>query len=203
MKITAPPERAMAAVSFRRAWERVAHVAVELGARHQRRHRVDHDHVHGVRAHQRLGDLQRLLARVGLGNQELVGVDAQVLGVDGIEGVLGVDEGGRTAPPLGLGDDVQRQRRLARGLRAVDLGDAAAGDAADAERDVERQRPRRDDGDLVEDAALAQAHDGALAELPVDGRDRQIEGLPPIAFRYFSHGFSSEARKRPSRPAVK
>ena len=115
--------------------------------------------------------------------------------------MLGVDEGGGAAPALGLGDDVQRQRRLARGLRTVDLGDAAARDAPDAERDVERQRPRRDDRDLVEDAALAQAHDGALAELPVDGRDRQIEGLPPIALRHFSHGFSSEARERPIRRA--
>ena len=71
----------------------------------------------------------------------------------------------------------------------------------DAERDVEGQRPRGNDGDLVEYPALPQAHDGALAELPVDGRDRQIEGLPPIALRHFSHGFSSEARERPIRRA--
>ena len=84
--------------------------------------------------------------------------------------MLGVDEGGGAAHALGLRDDVQRQRGLAGGLRPVDLDDPAARDAADAERDVERERAGGDDGDLVEGAALAEAHDGALAELPVDGR---------------------------------
>ena len=124
--------------------QRIAHVAVELGARHEGRHRVDHDDVDGVGAHQGLGDLERLLAGVGLGDQQLVGVDAEVLRVDGIERVLGVDERGRAAEPLRLGDDVERERRLPRGLRAEDLGDAAARDPADAERDVERERAGRE-----------------------------------------------------------
>ena len=138
MKITQAPEREMAAVSLRSAWDmsracrpgqRIAHVAVELGPRHQGRDRVDHDDVDRVRAHQGLGDLQRLLAGVGLGDQELVDVDAELLGVDRVERVLGVDEGGDAAQVLGLGDDVQGQRGLAGGLRPVDLDDAAARDA--------------------------------------------------------------------------
>ena len=102
--------------------------------------------------------------------------------------MLGVDEGGGAAPMLRLGDNVQGQRRLARGLRAVDLGDAAARDAANAQRHIERERPRRDNRDLVDYSALAQAHDGALAELAVYGRDGQVEGLLAIALRYFCHG---------------
>ena len=58
----------------------LAHVAVDLGLGHQRRHRVDDDDVHRARAHQRLADLQRLLAGVGLGDVQLVNVDAQSLG---------------------------------------------------------------------------------------------------------------------------
>ena len=58
-------------------------------------------------------------------------------GVVGVEGVLGVDEGRDAAGLLGLGDDVQGEGGLAGGLRAVDLDDAAARHAADAERDVE------------------------------------------------------------------
>jgi hypothetical protein len=57
-------------------------------------------------------------------------------------------------------------------LPDVDLGDAAAGDAADAERHVELHRAGGDDGDLVERAVLAQTHDGALAELAVDRSNR-------------------------------
>jgi hypothetical protein len=56
----------------------VAHLAFELGARHQGRDRVDHQHVDRARAHQRVGDLQRLLAGVGLADQQVVDVDAQL-----------------------------------------------------------------------------------------------------------------------------
>ena len=149
----------MAAVSLRRACDmrracrpgqRVAHVAVELGPRHERGDRVDHDDVDRVRADQRLGDLERLLAGVGLRDQQLVDVDAELLGVDGVERVLGVDEGRVAAHALGLRDDVEGERGLAGRLRPVDLGDAAARDAADAQRHVERERAGRDDRDLVE-----------------------------------------------------
>ena len=161
--------------------QRVAHVAVELGARHQRRDRVDDDHVHGVGAHEGLRDLERLLAGVGLGDQELVGVDAEVLRVDRVERVLGIDEGGDPPEALRLGDDVERERRLAGGLRPVDLRHAAAGNPADPERDIEGDRARGNDGDLVERAAGAELHDGALAELPLDLRDGQVQRLPPVA----------------------
>ena len=44
----------------------VTHLALDLGARHQGRDRVDDDDVQGPGTHQHVGDLQRLLARVGL-----------------------------------------------------------------------------------------------------------------------------------------
>ena len=73
---------------------------------------------------------------------------------------------------LHLRDHGQGQGGLAGRLRAVDLGDAAARDAADPERHVELHRAGGDDGDLVERAVLAQTHDGALAELAVDRSNR-------------------------------
>ena len=102
MKMTEVLVRLMAPVSLRSAWLisrackpmwRIAHVAVDLGLRHQRGHRVDHDHVDRVRAHQRLDDLERLLAGVRLGDQQLVEVDAQPAGIERVERVLGVDIG--------------------------------------------------------------------------------------------------------------
>ena len=54
--------------------------------------------------------------------------------------MLGVHERHLAAHLLGRGQDVQRQRGLAGGLRAVDLNDSAAGDAADAQRRIQRQR---------------------------------------------------------------
>jgi hypothetical protein len=67
-----------------------------------------------------------------------------------------------------LGDHVQGQRGLAAGFRAVDLHHAAARQAADAERGVEGQRTGGHRLDVVGGAAVAHAHDGALAELPLD-----------------------------------
>jgi hypothetical protein len=62
---------------------------------------------------------------------------------------------------------VQRDSGLTAGLRPVDLDDPAAGQAADAERDVQRDRAGGDDRHL-HDRALAQPHDRTLAELLVD-----------------------------------
>ena len=54
---------------------RVAHVAFDFGARHQRGDRVDHDHIDRTRANQRLDDLQRLLTGIRLRDQEVIEVD--------------------------------------------------------------------------------------------------------------------------------
>ena len=61
----------------------------------------------------------------------------------------------------------KRERGFAGRLRAVDLDDAAARQAADAERDVETERAGGDDFDRFVDL-VAHAHDRALAELLFD-----------------------------------
>jgi hypothetical protein len=168
----------------------IAHVALELGLRDQRRDRVDHDDVDRSRAHQHVGDLERLLAVVGLREEQLLGAHAELAGVADVERVLGVDERARAAAALGLGDDVQGERRLARGLRSVHLDDAAARKAACAERDVEPQGARRDRRDLGERLPLAEPHDGALAELLLDLRDRRGERLSFLLLHRVHVGFS-------------
>jgi hypothetical protein len=85
---------------------RVAHLTVELGFRHQRGHRIDNQHVNGSRANQRFSDLQRLFARVGLRDEQIVDVDAQLFRVAGIERVLGIDKGCQSARTLRLGNDL-------------------------------------------------------------------------------------------------
>ena len=154
----------------------VAHLALDLGAGHERGDRVDDEHVERARADQHVGDLERLLPRVGLGDEQVVDVDADGRRVDRVHRVLGVDVGAHAAVALGLGDDVHGERRLARRLRAEDLDDPAPGQAADAEREVEREGTGRDglDPDV---AALAEAHDRALAELLLDLAERHVERL--------------------------
>ena len=90
--------------------------------------------------------------------------------------MLGVDVGAHAAVALGLGDHVHGEGGLPGRLRAVDLDDPTAGQAADAEGDVERQRAGGDGGD-ADVAVLAQPHDGALAVLLLDLAERHLEGL--------------------------
>src|SRR5256885_3502743 len=94
--------------------------------------------------------------------------------------MLGVDVGGHAARLLRLGDDVLRQRRLATRLGSVDLRNAAARDAADAEGHVQGDRAGGDGFDL-QPAGLAHLHDRALAELALDRRYGQVNRLVTVA----------------------
>ena len=130
-------------------------------------------------ADQQLGDLERLLAGVGLRDEQLVDVDADPLGVGRVHRVLGVDEGADAAAALGLGDHVVDERRLARRLGAEDLDDAPARQAADAEREVERQRAGRDRADR-DVRLVAHLHHGALAEVALDLPEGDVQCLLAI-----------------------
>ena len=164
----------------------VAHLALDLGPGGERRHRVDHHHVERAGADQHVGDLERLFAGVGLGDQQLVDIDPDAGGVGRVHGVLGVDVGADAAVALGLGDDVHGQGGLARGLRTEDLDHTATREPADAEGDVQRERPV-DDGLDVHRGLLAHLHDRALAELLLDLAEGHLECL----LSFHCHVFSS------------
>ena len=159
------------------AGQRIAHLAFDFGLGRERGDRVDDDEVDRGRAHQRIDDLERLLAGVGLADEQLLQVDAELLRVLDVERVLGIDEGAGAAELLHLGDDLQGERGLAARFRAVDLDHPAARQAADAERDVEAERAGGDDLDVVDHLAFAQPHDRALAELLLDLRQGGLQGL--------------------------
>ena len=126
-------------------------------------------------------DFERLLAVVGLRDEQVVEIDAELLRVGRVERVLGVDERRHAAELLRFGDDLQRQRRLARRLRSEDLDDAAARHAADAERVVDADGAGRNGVDRLDGALLAEPHDRALAELLFDLADGQLDGLDAFA----------------------
>ena len=102
-------------------------------------------------------------------------VDPDRLGVNRVEGVLCVDEGGYAAVALGLGHDVKGEARLPRALRPIELDDPSPGDATDAQGEVEGERPGRDHlhlavghqlghhrAELLEVLALLMRLDGAV-----------------------------------------
>ena len=157
-----------------------------------------------ARAHQLIGDLERLLAVVRLRHQQLLETHAEPSRVLRIERVLGVDERAGAAQPLRLGDRVQRQRRLARRLGAEDLDDPAARQPADAERHVERQRSRRDDLDVADVLAPSS---GMIAPLPncfsmaamaactAFKRSLVLHGLPLVVVQTMTSRRSSRRRR--------
>ena len=117
-------------------------------------HGVDDHDVHRAGAHQHVGDVERLFAVVGLGDEQFVGLHAEAGRIGDVERVFGVDEGGHTAHALTFGDDVQGEGGLAGGFGAVYLGNAAARNAADTEGQVKGQGAGGDGAD-VHGAVLA------------------------------------------------
>ena len=175
----------------------VAHLTFDFRPRHKCGHRVDDQNVQRAGTDQHVGDLQCLLTGIGLGHQQRIGVDAQILGVLGVERVLGVDERRDAAGGLGVGHRVQGDGGLTRGLRAVDLHDAAAGQAADAQGDVQCDRPGRDDRDGLAHL-VAEAHHRTFAVTLLDLGHRQFESL--LAVRGLRHGATSRCSRCSARP---
>jgi hypothetical protein len=92
----------------------IAHVAFDLGTRNQRGDRVDHDHVDAAGADQGFGDLERLFAGIGLGDEQVVDVHADAGGIDRVECVFHIDERGGAAHLLCFSHNVLAEGGLAR-----------------------------------------------------------------------------------------
>jgi hypothetical protein len=177
MKITMQLVRLIDPVSLRMAWlirractpdVRIAHIAFEFGLGRQRGDRIDHHHRHRTRPHQRIDDFQRLFAGIGLRDQQFVKVNAQLAGIERIKRMFGIHEGADPALFLFLGNGMQGQSGFARAFRAVNFDDSALGQTANAQRDIQPQRPGRGCLDLGHGVVGAKAHDGALPELAFD-----------------------------------
>ena len=146
----------------------VADFSLDLGTRGKRGDGVDDDGIDGAGTHEHVNDLERLLTRIGLGNQYLVDIHADARGIRGIERVLGIDKCHNATHCLGLGQDLERKRRLTGGLGTVNLDDTATRHAADTQRGIECQSARRDGLDLELGATVAVPHDGTLAKFLLD-----------------------------------
>ena len=82
--------------------------------------------------------------------------------------MLGIDKCHDAAHGLGLSQDLERQRRLTRGLGTVDLDDTATRHAADAQSGIESQSTRGNSLDLELGTAVTIPHDRTLTELLLD-----------------------------------
>jgi hypothetical protein len=99
----------------------VTHVAFDFGSGYECGDAIDDDDVDGATSDEEFGDLEGLFAGVGLADEEVVGVDAEVVGVGGVEGVFGVDEGGDASSFLGFSDDVEAEGGMPRARSTLRL----------------------------------------------------------------------------------
>jgi hypothetical protein len=136
----------------------IPHFALDLRLGGEGRYRVHHDHIHGPRAHQHIGNLQGLLAGIRLGHQQLTHLDPQPLRVARIQRMLGIHKGGNPALLLGLGDDLEGQGGLTGRLRAIDLHYPTFGHAAHPQGQVQTQGAGRDDLHMAHGIQIAHAH---------------------------------------------
>ena len=115
----------------------VAHLAFDFRFRGQRRNRIDYDHVHRVRAHEHVGNFQRLLTGIRLGNQQLINVNTQLFRINRVQCVLGIHKGTGFTLFLRFRDNLQSQRGFTGALRAVNLNDPAVRKTTNAQSNIQ------------------------------------------------------------------
>ncbi len=160
----------------------LAHVPFQFGLGYERGHGIHHHHVHSPGTNQKIGDLQGLFPVIRLGNKQFLGIDPQFAGISHIHGVFRIDKRGHAALFLGLGDYLQGQGGLARGFRAVDLGDPPPGDSAYSQGDIQADGPGGN-GRYGLMCPVGQAHDRSLAVFALNGPDGSFQGLFLHIFR--------------------
>lgn len=170
----------------------VADFSLEFGFRDESGNGVNDDNVEGVRADEGFADAEGFLARAGLGDEEVIEIDTEALGVGGIQGVLDINESGEPAAFLGLGHDGQRERGFSGGFRPVNFHDASPGKASDAQGAVDEEIAGGDDFHFGM-RIVAEAHDGTLAIIFGDLLDGQIEILGALGID-FRGGFGFGCR---------
>ena len=167
---------------------RVAHVTLDFRFRYQRRDGIDHDHINRARTHEDFTDLERLLTSIGLRDQQVLDVNAQLLAVLDVQRMLGIDVGSDASLLLGIRHNMQAQRCLAAGLRSVNLGHASARNSTNADRRIKIDRTGGD-GLHTNFGVGTESHDRSLSTTLFDLRDCERQGLALVVCHHCArHG---------------
>ena len=143
----------------------VPHLTFNFSLGSQGGYGVDHHHVDTTRTDQHVGNFERLLTGIRLRDQQFIQIDANLLRVTGVEGMLGINKCGHATQPLCLRDDLQGERRFTRRFRTVDLDNAATRKPAAAQSNIKRQGSSRDDIQVTGCGGIAHPHHRTFAEL--------------------------------------
>ena len=164
------------------AHSRVAHIPLNLFLRCQGSHRVDHQNVNRTGTDELVGNFESLFSVVGLGYVEVVHIGAQLLSIEAVEGMLGINEGSDATGFLTFSDGMDGQRGLAARFRTINLNDASLGVASHAQCSVQRNRSR---GNHVYRyyRLVAHAHNAAFAKVFLYLRHSGLQGFQFLLLR--------------------
>ncbi|MGC3991312.1 MAG: hypothetical protein QM796_16845 [Chthoniobacteraceae bacterium] len=158
---------------------------------------IDHDDVEGIGADEGLADAERFFAAAGLGDEEFIHIHAELFRVERVERVLDVDEGGKPAALLRLGDEGEGQRRFTRAFRTENLDDATARKTTHAKGAIDENVAGGNRLD-IHVLVVAELHDRALAVVLRDLLDGEVEvlvaGDDELVFGGFFFGFGGHGR---------
>ncbi len=152
------------------------HDAFKFRLGNKRSHRVDDHQIHRVGTHQHVGDVQRLLAVVRLGNEQFIDLHAQAGGIVGVQRMFCVHKSCRPPHLLTFGDDMQSQRGFARRLGAINFRHTATRDAADTEGEIQPDGTGGNDRN-TNMGVVGKLHDGALSIFAFYGGQSGTERL--------------------------
>ena len=140
----------------------VAHIAFNLCLGRQSRNGVNDNEVNGARTNQVVGNFQRLLTVVRLGNNQVLRIYTQFLCVETVKRVLCINEGCDTACFLRFRDGVEGEGSLTRRFWSIDFNHTTAGIATDTEGHIQAQRARRNHFHFFY-CVVAHAHDSPFS----------------------------------------
>ncbi|MNC32583.1 hypothetical protein D3C75_809450 [compost metagenome] len=149
------------------AYVGIPHLAFDFRLRHKSRYGVHNNDINGAAAYQGFRNLQRLLAGIRLGQEELVYVDAKLAGIQRIQSMLRIDECGLSACLLHLCDGMQCNCCFTGGFRSVYFNNPPTRKSAYAKGNIQSQRTAGD-GLHLHVGRFSKLHNRAFAELLFD-----------------------------------
>ena len=113
--------------------------------------------------YKRIHNLKCLLARIRLGNEEILGVDTQFARILRVECVLRIDKCGKSSCLLCLCNHMEGDSGLTGGFGTVNLNNPAARDTSNAKGNIERQDAGRYHLNIHICLGFTKTHDGTFS----------------------------------------
>ena len=144
---------------------RVAHFTLDFRLRYEGCYGVDDNDIDSTAAHEFFRNFQRLFSVIGLRNEKIRRIDPQMTCIHGVQRMFRIDKSGNTAGLLCRSNGMQSQGGFTRRFGTVNFDNTTARIPANADCQVNSQRPGRNDLQIHFFSQIAKAHNRTLTEI--------------------------------------